>query len=52
MTTTTPTSPRPDVAARSSSSTRASSVGVLVVLGLAGVAVALVGSSTVSLWTD
>ena len=52
MTTTTPTSPRPDVAARSSSSTRASSVGVPVVLGLAGVAVALVGSSTVSLWTD
>lgn len=52
MTTTTPTTTRPAGTAASSRRSRASSAAVPLALGLAGTAVALVGSSTVSLWTD
>jgi mannosyltransferase len=53
MTTTTPTTTtRPAGTAASSGRSRASSIGVPLALGLVGTAVALVGSSTVSLWTD
>jgi mannosyltransferase len=52
MTTTTPTTTRPTGPPASSRRPRASSVGVPLALGLAGTAVALIGSSTVSLWTD
>jgi mannosyltransferase len=53
MTTTTPTTTtRPAGTAASSRRPRASSIGVPLALGLVGTAVALVGSSTVSLWTD
>ncbi|KQM29331.1 MULTISPECIES: glycosyltransferase family 39 protein [unclassified Frigoribacterium] len=52
MTTTTPTTTHPAGSTASSRRPRASSIGVPLALGLAGTAVALVGSSTVSLWTD
>jgi len=52
MTTTTPTTTRPTASPASSRRPRASSIGVPFALGLVGTAVALVGSSTVSLWTD
>ena len=52
MTTTTPTTTRPTGSAASSRRPRASSIGVPLALGLVGTVVALVGSSTVSLWTD
>lgn len=54
MTTTTPTTTttRPTGSPASSRRPRASSIGVPLALGLVGTAVALVGSSTVSLWTD
>ncbi len=52
MTTTSPTATRPAGTAASLLRSRASSAAVPIALGLAGTAVALVGSSTVSLWTD